>query len=294
MHKSIKKTVLTTFATVATLGTTIAIANADNIVVKSGDTLSAIAARNNTSVSQLIKANNLKNPNLIFVGQRLSTTSSVATTQTPAQPTTPVNVTTQNFVIVKAGDTLSAIARRSQTSVANLIQLNSLSNPNLLYVGQKIVTVATPNQQSVTEGTASNNTKANNNTVVVTPTPATNSVATNAAKAADFARNFIGTRYVWGGATTNGFDCSGLVSYVMAKYGINLPHQSGMQAAVTDRIPTSQAQKGDLLFWTTPNGTVFHVAISLGNGSFISALDYQYGVQINHMGKPANFAGRIK
>lgn len=109
MHKSIKKTVLTTFATVATLGTTIAIANADNIVVKSGDTLSAIAARNNTSVSELIKANNLKNPNLIFVGQRLSTTSSVATTQTPAQPTTPVNVATQNFVIVKAGDRKSVV-----------------------------------------------------------------------------------------------------------------------------------------------------------------------------------------
>ncbi|CAH0417645.1 LysM peptidoglycan-binding domain-containing protein [Periweissella ghanensis] len=310
MHNSIKKTVLTTIATAATLGVTVVAANADTVTVKSGDSLSAIAYRNHTTVADLIKLNHITNPNLIFVGQRLNTTATNTPAPTPAKtnvpPVAPARSSQSNnnaatTVTVQSGDYLSLIAMRNHTTVTSLMQLNHLSNPNYIYVGQKLIVRAGSSNVPGYAGASSNQ----NNTPAGAPAPQqtsapapqqsnNQSVSQRAAAAAQYALNFIGTPYVWGAASPSAFDCSGLVTYVMAHFGINLPHQSGMQAAATDRIPTSQAQAGDLLFWTLPNGTVYHVAISLGNGRFISALEPGVGTQIGGMARQANFAGRIR
>lgn len=292
MHNSVKKTILSTLTTVATLGLTAVVADASTITVKTGDTLSSIARQNNISLGELIKANNITNPNLIFTGQKLTTTvNNTQATTSPvnsSQATTTVN-NTKNFVIVNSGDSLSAIAARNNTTLDTLIKLNNISNPNLIRVGQKIV-ISNSNTVSTTETSNTINTVSTNTT---TTTNVNQSRSELAAQAAQYARNFIGTTYVWGGASINGFDCSGLVTYALQKFGINMPHQSGLQAAATTRIPTSQAKAGDLLFWTDRSGRVFHVAFSLGDGNSISALAPGRGVQLNGMGRPANFAGRI-
>lgn len=110
-------------------------ASAASYTVKSGDTLSGIASQYNTTVNQIVSLNQLSNPNLIYVGQVLKLKNS-QTTNSSSSSSSSTAATTAGTYTVKAGDTLSAIASRYSTSSSTLASLNSLSNPNLIYVGQ--------------------------------------------------------------------------------------------------------------------------------------------------------------
>lgn len=82
------------------------------------------------------------------------------------------------------------------------------------------------------------------------------------------AQSFLGVRYVWGGISPEGFDCSGFVRYIYSRYGVDLPRTSrdmydNSGSAVSDPKP------GDLVFFS--KGNVSHVGIYLGDGRFISA-----------------------
>lgn len=110
-------------------------ASAASYTVKSGDTLSGIASQYNTTVNQIVSLNQLSNPNLIYVGQVLKLKNS-QTTNSSSSSSSSTATTTAGTYTVKAGDTLSAIASRYSTSSSTLASLNSLSNPNLIYVGQ--------------------------------------------------------------------------------------------------------------------------------------------------------------
>lgn len=92
-------------------------------VVKSGDTLSQIALTYNTTVSSLAYANNISNINLIFIGQILTI------------PTTSNYDMSHNLYTVKQGDTLWGISRKFGVSIAKIVMLNRISNPNLIYPG---------------------------------------------------------------------------------------------------------------------------------------------------------------
>ncbi len=82
---------------------------------------------------------------------------------------------------------------------------------------------------------------------------------------------YLGIPYVWAGATpSGGFDCSGLVLYVYAKFGIQFPHGATMQAHMGHPVPMPQAQPGDLVFFGYP-AFYHHVGIYIGNGLFIEA-----------------------
>ena len=96
------------------------------------------------------------------------------------------------------------------------------------------------------------------------------------------AKRFVGIPYVWGGTSSKGFDCSGLVKRVFDMEGIVMPRDSDLQAGVGKLIPPDklcEAKKGDLLFFGE-GGKVSHVAIYLGEFEFIHA----YGeVKINSL-----------
>jgi len=96
--------------------------------VKAGDTLYSIARKYNVSVSELAKANNITNYNLIHVGQVLTIPG-----KTTTPPATSVNYT------VKAGDTLYSIASKYSTTVAKIAAANNISNVNAIAVGQVLV-----------------------------------------------------------------------------------------------------------------------------------------------------------
>jgi cell wall-associated NlpC family hydrolase len=79
--------------------------------------------------------------------------------------------------------------------------------------------------------------------------------------------SYLGTPYVWAGASPSGFDCSGLVMYVYAQLGVSLPHYTVSQWNATEPISTSQLEPGDLVFFYG----LGHVGIYVGGGNFIHA-----------------------
>lgn len=96
--------------------------------VRSGDTLSGIAARYGTTVAALAAANGIANPNLIYVGQVIRVGGGSAPAPAPA----PAGGTYK----VVAGDTLSSIAQRYGTNYQTLAAMNGIADPNRIYAGQ--------------------------------------------------------------------------------------------------------------------------------------------------------------
>lgn len=99
--------------------------NTSTYMVQSGDTLSEIAQEYHTTVARLVALNHIANPNLIYPGQILKITGAATTPST-------------QYYTIKWGDTLSEIAQTYHTTVAKLVALNHISNPDLIYAGETL------------------------------------------------------------------------------------------------------------------------------------------------------------
>lgn len=91
---------------------------------------------------------------------------------------------------------------------------------------------------------------------------------------ADYALQFVGSAYVYGGSSPSGFDCSGFTQYVYAAFGYSLPRTSYGQEASGTIVSVSDAQPGDLV---TYNG---HAGIYIGNGQMVNAMNPTQGVAV--------------
>ena len=296
-------------------GTSTSTGGTSYYTVKSGDTLSGIANNYQTTVNTLARLNNLANPNLIYVGQRLLVQQ--AATPTQPQTTTPsTSTTTAATYTVKAGDTLGQIAANHQTSVNQLVQLNKLANPNLIYVGQVLTikqatsvsqsTTATPakpassatytvkagdtlSQIAANYGTsyqnlASLNHLSNPNEIYVGQTlklqaPTGTSVQTTTPAPA--ASTNQGTYTVKAGDTLSAIAAAHGTSYeVLAQVnGISNPNEIyvGQTLKFTAATQTTAAKQG--AYTVTAGDTLYEIAQKVG-------VNWQHLAQTNHISQP--------
>ena len=275
------------------------VADADTYTVKKGDTLWDIAINNGTTVDQLMHDNNLTS-SLIFPGDKLTYNTTVNEVAQAKH---------EGYYSVVLGDTLAKISSRFGVSVDELVKLNNISNPNLIYVGEVLrvdaaaaaktqTTAATVAKASVTQTTSAQTVVKVDPTATVaakpaatpapavTPAPAAKPAATPApapkaevkpaatpAPAATTqvaSSNKAAAIYQAAMAQLGRIqDCTMLVTNSLKAVGINFHDWPAGYMSLGTVVPASQAQPGDLVYYANGGLGFAHIAVYAGNGQAI-------------------------
>lgn len=235
-------------------------------IVRPGDSLWSIASAHHTSASTIEKANHLHS-SLLHIGQKLllEVPSSSSPHPTSAKPASKPSASgSPRTITVHSGQSLWSIAQQNGVSVSALENWNGLTSNSVLHVGQKL-RIGGPLQargSSTLSGRSSS-------------VPVGFTAAVKGAGIAQYAEQFIGAPYRWGGESPAGFDCSGLVQFAFGHFGVNLgrtsyaQYQSGYSVSKANLIP------GDLVFFDTDGPGASHVGIYIGGGRFVNAASWR-------------------
>ncbi|MDO4266629.1 MAG: SH3 domain-containing protein [Eubacteriales bacterium] len=110
---------------------------------------------------------------------------------------------------------------------------------------------------------------------------AANAAASFRNQIVNYACQFVGNPYVWGGTSlTNGADCSGFTMKVLEHFGISIPRVSRDQARAGVKVTSANMKPGDLVFYANKSGTVNHVGMYIGNGQVVNAASRRSGIRI--------------
>ncbi|MDQ0154264.1 C40 family peptidase [Robertmurraya andreesenii] len=234
-------------------------------VVK-GDTLSKIASQHKITLTDLMKWNNLDH-HIIYPGQKLkvsvaSTAPDKVESKEQSQATKPSQPVSTSDYIVQKGDTLGLISSKFGMTVSALKEMNNLSS-DLIYVGQKLKITGsyTPEKENPVKEEAP---------------------AQEAMNLINQVMKWVGTPYLWGGSTLNGFDCSGFIYYAFNEFGTKISRQS-TGGYYSRSYYVDSPKVGDLVFFNdTYKSGISHMGIYLGNNEFIHASSSK-GVMISNL-----------
>lgn len=236
--------------------------------VKSGDTLSGIASKHKISLKDLMKWNNL-DTTLIFPGNKFvvskggSSSGSSSSGNSGSTGGSSGSTSTSKVYVVKSGDSLSRIASQNGVSVANLKKWNGLKS-DLILIGQKLNLKAGSSSNSGGSSSSGSSSGSSSN-------KQPSNVSYNVDKLISAAKGVQGTKYVWGGQTTSGFDCSGFIHYAYNKAGMSSGRTS-TDGYYNRSYEVSKPQVGDLVFFSgTYRAGISHMGIYVGNNQFIHA-----------------------
>ncbi len=240
-------------------------------VVKKGDTLSSIAAMFGLTLKELMKLNpgvsSLIRPGeIIYVPESICRKIKIA--ERNGIFISPRYLHYSMVYRVKPGDSLWKISHKFKVDVEILRLLNNLHG-NIIRVGQ-VLFVPNIKLKAVKKMELELAMLRAEREAVVR-----------------YAERFVGDPYVWGGTSLrHGVDCSGFVQQVFRRFHIYLPRTAQEQyySPIGVRVKLSQLKPGDLLFFhTMPYTYVTHVAIYIGNGRIIQALNRRRGVVISKL-----------
>ena len=216
--------------------------------VQAGDCLSLIAKRHGTTVNNLMQLNQLKS-SMIRVGQKLKVNSNTVSSDTTTKVTPAVAVqetsSKQAVHLVQAGDCIGAIAQKYSMSSSQLMSINGLSS-DMIYPGQKLLVAANAGSQVSRGGTSFDG------QILL-----------------DFASQYLGVPYSYGGSSPSGFDCSGFVQYVYKHFGYQLARTAASQYQEGSPVSKSELMVGDLVFFSCNGGGIDHSGVYAGNNRFI-------------------------
>ena len=102
---------------------------------------------------------------------------------------------------------------------------------------------------------------------------------------ADYALQFVGYRYVYGGSSPSGFDCSGFTSYVYKQFGYKLNRSASDQLDNGTAVSRNELEPGDLVIFKKGNSSkrATHVGLYIGNNQFVHASTSKVGVIVSRM-----------
>ncbi|MHA5207742.1 NlpC/P60 family protein [Oenococcus oeni] len=275
-----------------------------NYTVQAGDSLWSIAQKTGADVNQLVANNGGKS--LIQIGQIIqiptSTTSSADSDSVNDVASSSASVVSSSAAVSSAASAAVSSAPSSASVVSSSAVSSSASAAvsSASSVASSSALVASSYSAAAKAASTSSLSKTNVTTTTASQVSQTSTTSTSTSTAQAVVNLAIqlskeNIPYVWGGSTTAGFDCSGLVSYVYQHAaGITLPHYTVSQESYVSKHSVSQAKPGDLLFWGSA-GATYHVAIYIGNNQYVAAPEPGMNVEVETISSyfMPSFAGTV-
>ncbi len=304
---------LGTAALAGLLVTSQAVANADSMTIKAGDTVWAYSQKYNVSVKKIAEENGLSNPSLIIAGQKIdipgvktgstvtkkaatkttaasasSATSTSAATSTSSQATSAAAVSssvTSASSTSQAASSSSVAAQSSSTSQASASSSVASSSSVVSQASSSAVTSSATSQSATSTSSQAPQSAAASQSSASSQAPqsakAASYVAPKATTTASTGNygSVISAAKTFLGTPYEQMDCSAFTQAAFAKIGRSIGRTTYAQATLGAHVSFGSAQAGDLVFWGSDSAP-YHVGIYLGGGQYIASPTYGETVSI--------------
>jgi peptidoglycan DL-endopeptidase LytE len=265
--------------------------------VKNGDSLYSISKKFGVSVKQIKQDNNLQQSKV-----KKNQVLNISTKE--SSKNTAKSKYKQHYYIVKKGDTLSEIARKTHLPLKKIMALNHVSQRSL-HVGQKLVLARKakvseePAYVKVNEDLEEDLDDAltdedieNTSNISEQDEPLKKEELLGRWNSPDevhlfvkVATGFIGAPYRFGGSSLKGIDCSSFVQKIYKIFDITLPRNAAQQSKVGISVSREKLSEGDLVFFHTKR-SLGHVGIYIGNNEFVHASSKGRIIRVDSLDTP--------